>query len=234
MLLPGLSATSLMWSPYIAVWSRSYRTYALDIPGDAGRSVPSKRMVRADYLRWLDEVLEALQLNCTRLVGQSYGGWLAGQYAVHAPSRLDKMVLIAPAATVLPIRAAFLARSVMMLAFGFGSMRKFWHWNLPDLSRADPAAIDDVIKTKTLEKQCLKLPLPQRPTCLSDDQLQKLKMPVLFLVGENEKLYSARQAVKRLGTIAPAIQTEIFAGAGHDLVRLHVDKVRALVLDFLR
>lgn len=223
-----------MWIPYIAAWSRNYRTYALDIPGDAGRSIPSKRMAGAeDYVRWLDQVLDALELSRTRVVGMSYGGWLAGQYAVHATERLSKIVLIAPAATVLPIRAAFLARSVLMIAFGLGSMRRFWHWNLPDLARAHPAAIDDVVKTKILEKQCLKLPLPQRPTCLSDAQLQALHMPVLFLVGENEKLYSARKAVDRLRKITPNIHTEIIAGAGHDLLRLQVEKISALVLDFL-
>ena len=233
-LLPGLSATSLMWIQYIAPWSRHYRTYALDIPGDAGRSVPLKRMAGAEHnVRWLDEVLNGLQLNRTRLVGMSYGGWLAGQYAVHAPSRLHKVVLIAPAATVLPIRKAFLARSVMTFVLGFGTMRRFWYWNLPDLARTHPAAIDDVVKTKILEKQCLKLPLPQRPTCLSDAELRSLKMPVLFLVGENDKLYSAHKAVERLRRISPDIQTQIIGGAGHDVLRLHVEKVSAMVLDFL-
>jgi len=163
----------------------------------------------------------------------SYGGWLAGQYALHAPERLCKIVLIAPAATVLPIRPAFLARSVMTFVLGFGTIRKFWYWNLPDLARADPGAIDDIVKTKILEKRYLRLPYPQRPTCLSDAELQALKMPVLFLVGENEKIYSARKAVDRLRTIAPHIQTMIIAGAGHDLLRLHVDKITALILDFL-
>src|SRR5262245_63781195 len=63
MLLPGLSATSLMWIPYIASWSRIYRTYALDIVGDAGRSSLVRRMPHVeDYLRWLDEVIDTLEL----------------------------------------------------------------------------------------------------------------------------------------------------------------------------
>src|SRR5262249_2344719 len=108
LLLPGLSATSLMWIPYVAAWSRTYRTYALDTVGDGGRSIPAKRMAHVeDYLGWLDEVLEGLELHQTRVVGMSYGGWLAGQYALHAPERVNKVVLIAPAATVLPLRPAF-------------------------------------------------------------------------------------------------------------------------------
>src|SRR5262245_35598781 len=122
MLLHGLSATSLMWIPYIASWSRTYRTFALDVIGDTGRSVPSKRMRRAeDYVHWLDEVVDRLQLQKVGVVGMSYGGWLAGQYALHARSRLKKLVLIAPAATVLPMRAAYLARSVVSMTLGLNS-----------------------------------------------------------------------------------------------------------------
>ena len=58
-------------------------------------------------------------------------------------------------------------------------------------------------------------------------------MPVLFLVGENEKLYPAEKAIQRLDSLAPHIQTEIIPEAGHDLVIVQNEKVNKKVLDFL-
>jgi len=94
-LLHGLSATSLMWMPNIVQWSACYRTYAFDTIGDSGRSIALKRMESpADYMRWLDEVLDALQFHArVHLLGVSYGGWLVGQYAIHAPKRLARVCL---------------------------------------------------------------------------------------------------------------------------------------------
>ena len=56
---------------------------------------------------------------------------------------------------------------------------------------------------------------------------------MLFLVGENEKIYSARKAVRRLNRVAPHIKTEIIPGAGHDLWVVQADRVTGKILDFL-
>ena len=58
-------------------------------------------------------------------------------------------------------------------------------------------------------------------------------MPVLFLVGENEKIYSAQEAVERLNNIAPQIKTEFIPGAGHDLSVVQADVVNQKILEFL-
>ena len=50
---------------------------------------------------------------------------------------------------------------------------------------------------------------------MTDDELRSLKVPTLFLVGENEKIYSAERAVARLRRVAPGIETEVIPGAGH-------------------
>lgn len=55
-----------------------------------------------------------------------------------------------------------------------------------------------------------------------------------YLVGENEKIYSAKKAVQRLNTIAPHIKTEIILGAGHDLVSVQAGMVNEKVLEFLK
>ena len=58
-------------------------------------------------------------------------------------------------------------------------------------------------------------------------------VPCLFLVGENEKIYSARAAVQRLIRIAPQVKAGIIPGAGHDLTMVQADLVIRMALAFL-
>jgi pimeloyl-ACP methyl ester carboxylesterase len=235
-LLPGLGATSLMWIPTIPVLARQYRTFAVDTLGDSGRSVAATPMSRVeDYLQWLDELLNGLRLNQkVRMVGMSYGGWLAGEYAVHAPNRIGKLVLLAPGATVLPVRLAFMARIALNLTGRRRALSSFFYWLFADFARINAAAIEEFIDAKVLERACLKPVPPLKPRRLTDSEFQGLTMPVLFVVGENEKIYSPQKAVRRLKRVAPQIESVIIPGAGHDLVAAQPDKVSATILEFLR
>ena len=71
-------------------------------------------------------------------------------------------------------------------------------------------------------------------TVLEDEDLRSIKVPTLFLVGENERLYSAQEAVQRLNRVAPHIKTEIIPNAGHDLTVVQAEMVNRKVLDFLK
>ena len=53
------------------------------------------------------------------------------------------------------------------------------------------------------------------------------------LVGENEKLYSAAEAVERLNRVAPQVRTEIIPGAGHDLTFVQTELVNRRIVEFL-
>jgi pimeloyl-ACP methyl ester carboxylesterase len=62
---------------------------------------------------------------------------------------------------------------------------------------------------------------------------QGFGVPCLFLVGANEKIYSAEAAVRRLNRVAPQAKAEIIPGAGHDLTIVNPDLVTRKVLEFL-
>ena len=72
------------------------------------------------------------------------------------------------------------------------------------------------------------------PHVLTNSDLMSINTPALFLVGENEKIYSAQQAVERLNTVAPKIETAIIPDAGHDLTMAQADLVNNLILEFLQ
>jgi len=70
-------------------------------------------------------------------------------------------------------------------------------------------------------------------TVLSDDELNSIEAPVLYLAGENEKMHSVKDAVKRLNSISPNIKTEVVPNTGHCLMFCCPDLVNDIILDFL-
>ena len=60
-LLHGYMATSMMWSPNIADFSKAHRVYAIDVMGQPSRSIPKEPIQNAaDYALWLTTTLDGL------------------------------------------------------------------------------------------------------------------------------------------------------------------------------
>lgn len=55
----------------------------------------------------------------------------------------------------------------------------------------------------------------------------------IYMVGENEKVYSVQKALKRIHRIAPRIKTVLAPGAGHDMPGAHPEFIMEKILEFL-
>ena len=53
------------------------------------------------------------------------------------------------------------------------------------------------------------------------------------MAGENEKMHSVKDAVVRLNSISPIIQTELVPNTGHCLMFTRPELVNEKILDFL-
>jgi pimeloyl-ACP methyl ester carboxylesterase len=110
------------------------------------------------------------------------------------------------------------------------------YWLFEDLAYKDEASrelVNDIIEDMRLAGQCFKPKAMVIPKEMEDGELQGIKVPSLFLVGENEKTYSPHKAIQRLKRVAPHIQTEIIPQAGHDLTFVQAEMVTRRVLEFL-
>jgi pimeloyl-ACP methyl ester carboxylesterase len=241
-LLPGARASSLMWVDTIAPLSARHRTYALDTICDAGFSVSHHEISKqADYVEWLDEVLTALALKgLPSLLGVSQGGAIAARYGLSYPERVRSVVLIAPGATVLRTAPSFFVRAMLLCiprpGRNEGALDRTLRWVFADAFRGDEACrgrLKQAVAEVKAGTYLFTLPRPPWPAAFTDEEWGRFRVPCLFLVGEHEKIYSARAAVRRLNRVAPQVKTEIFPGAGHDLTIVHPDRVTGSVLDFL-
>jgi len=239
-LLPGANATGLMYEPNIAAWAEHYRVYAVDNIFDFGRSVYVRNLkTPEDFVDWLDELLTRLGFEKDiNLLGLSYGGWIASQYGLAHPERLESLVLVAPAATVAWFSSDFIKYGVMCLIPHPHFTEKMVRWALPDASVGTPEEqrmVEEAAENAWLGLRSFKFKQMVHPTVLTDEQWRSFEMPVLFLVGENEVIYSitGAEAVARVNTVAPEIDTELFTGCGHDLTLVQVDRFNQRVLEFL-
>ena len=249
-LLHGHSENSLNWIPNIEELSQSYRTYAIDTITDPGRSVYTHPLKRSeDYTTWLEEVFAALELQNICLIGLSFGGWLVSQYALRFPERLSKIVLMAPAYTVYPLSPRFLLSGLLLMSgpilLGmtrphFLFKRMIWwymQWMFSDLIKTGPQGqktFEEWLEFFYLGISSHKSQSLVWANVLSDAELTQLDMPTLFLVGENEIIYSPQKVVEKLQRVAPEIQTCVIPNAGHDLPIAQPQLTNRAILDFLQ
>jgi pimeloyl-ACP methyl ester carboxylesterase len=238
-LLHGYWATLTMWTPNVADFSKGYRVYAVDVMGQPGKSIPDEPVRNAaDYVAWLTATLNGLHLDRVSLVGMSYGGWLALTYAVAAPQRVQKLVLLSPAASVLPIVRQFSLRGMLMLLLPTRfTVNSFMRWlgikDNPGDSETRRVG-NNVVDLMYLGLKHFRMPQAIMPTVFSDTNLRALHVPTLLLLGDREVIYDAATALARARRLLPDFQGDLLPASSHDMCFSQHQLVNARILDFLR
>ena len=230
-LLPGLAVTAMMWLPNIAALSRQYQCFALDVIGDHGKSQlrNSRRYPRLgkDYSEWLRQVYDGLGLAEAFLMGASNGGYAALNHALYAPEQVKKLVLLAPSGLELSLKK-ILPKIFYYLLFPTDDNREaLVKWFLGDESRSREAFYQQL----WLGMQGLpKVPIP---IMMPANRLQKIKMPVTLILGENDPTISAKKGIQRVRKNIPQAKTVVIPGVGHVLNYEAGEQVEQLVIEFL-
>ena len=200
-LLHGYMATSVMWAPNIADFTENHRVCAVDVMGQPSKSIPDEPIRNAgDYVAWLTAIVDGLHLDRFSLIGMSYGGWLALNYAIVAPERVQKLVLLSPAASLLPLVKQFSVRGILMSFFPTRFMvNSFMRWvgfnDHPGETDTRP-----VLELMYLGMKHFRMPqetLRVIPTVFSDGELRAMHVPTLLLVGDHEVIYDPATALAR-------------------------------------
>jgi pimeloyl-ACP methyl ester carboxylesterase len=231
-LLHGAGATALMWRPVIEALSATYRCYCVDTIIEGNKSIATRRSLgKTKLVVWLRQVLAALDVEQVRVVGLSYGGWLAANLAVQSPEIVNRLVLLCPAATLAPITLAFY-RGVLSanLRRSPERARRFIQWmsSTPNVE-TDPTA--DLILTAVLSGKSMPTGLTP-PTVLSDDTLRRITVPTTVLIGDREVIYRGgpHAALARAKRLIPDVQTHLMPDANHMLTVDCPDELAAAML----
>jgi len=232
-LLHGYMATLTMWWPNIAAFSKDYRVYAIDVMGQPSKSRPDEPIgSAADFVSWLNATLDALELNRVFLVGMSFGGWLALNYAVAAPQRVRRLVLLSPGG-LLPMVRQFTLRGMIMVWFPTRlTVNSFFRW-LGFMDRAYANLLD----LAYLGLKHFRMPIETArvmPAVVSDEALRSIGVPTLLLIGEQEVISDPARALGRAHRLIPDFEGELVPGCRHDMCSSRHDVVDARVLEFLK
>ncbi|MFZ6029305.1 MAG: alpha/beta fold hydrolase [Chloroflexota bacterium] len=213
-LLHGSASNAVSWGGDVLEYSRHFRVYAVDLPGEPGRSSENRpSWHNLDFAEWLEDVLDGLAVPTASLLGISQGGWTAIRFAAIHPQRVDRLVLLTPVGIV-PMRISILLKGMLFAAFG--------KWaGAAGLGRlfGDQPVHPEVAEFLQIIRDNFNIRI-EKGYLFSDDELKRLAMPTLFIGGAQEMFFDIEKAARRLRGLVPQFSASILEGMGHALIGL--------------
>jgi len=213
-LLPGRNASTPMWADNLPGLLAHRTVFAVDLLGEPGLSVQEHELGSAeDQAQWFDEMLAGLALTSPHLMGVSFGGWSATNYAVLKPGRVSSLTLLDPVMTFAPIPVRTM---VMMIPVGLPNVPEgLRRWVLRWI--AGGAEVDDSVPAAALIASGTRdfvLHQPA-PTVFTADQLRTLDVPVLALIAGRSVIHDGERAAATARKLLPRGQIELWPEASH-------------------
>src|SRR5262249_39346531 len=92
-LIRGMGADLCSWFPQIPDFSKCFRTLVFDNRGAGRTDKPDEPYSTRQMAVDLNNLLDALQINRTGLLGISLGGMIAQEFAINYPDNLSCLIL---------------------------------------------------------------------------------------------------------------------------------------------
>lgn len=214
MLLHGSSMNSSMWVSDIIKYYKNYRVYALDIPGEAGRSDERQLpFTTTDLDDWLYDVYNELSISKAVVIGASLGAWIATKFAIRYPEKIEKLVLLCPAG-IGSQNKNFIFTALFYMIFGQKGRSKLFkiingNVDMPEIILKYQALI-----TKNFNSRREPIPI------FSDNELSRLTMPVFLFVGAKDIILNSMETAERMEKLVPNARINVLSEAGHSLIKL--------------
>lgn len=234
LLLPAAGLSATLWIHNVSELSHQFRTYAVDILGEPGKSVQFKPLKeRTDCAEWLIDILNHLEIKKCFITGISFGGWFGLNFALYAPNRVEKLVLLAPAASLWKFSLPILI-SLKFGRFQWIFPTKLTQASLYSISTQKNNFNRNFVKQFGIGIKEFRFPKDGVfPSKYSDNELKQLKPSTLILIGEKEVIYDPKKALKRAKTLIPDVEVDLIPDASH---LLNVDQsniVNQKIIEFL-
>lgn len=214
-LLHGSSMNSSMWISDIMKYSQRYRVYAIDMPGEPGRSDERQYpFTTSDLDEWLYDVFNELSINKAVVIGASLGAWLATKFAIRYPEKVDKLVLLCPAG-IGTQNKNFIFTALFHMLFGEKGIRRLFKKINGDVDM--PEIILNYQRVITQNFNSRREPIP----IFSDDDIRHLTMPVFLFVGVKDIILNSIETVDRLKKLIPEARINVFPDRGHSIINVN-------------
>jgi pimeloyl-ACP methyl ester carboxylesterase len=212
LLLPGGGATAGVWSAVAAPLARHHRVIAVDPFGQPGWSAAGERPVDdvAALGEWLDQLLKARAIDRPTLVGHSYGAWMALRYSMHAPDRVERLVLVDPTDCFIPMRFAYRVRAAPLFIRPSGPrLRRFLNWE----TRGRPLSAG-WLAVAALGADLGRLAIIA-PRCPAASDLADLPVPTLVIAAGRSQAHDPDKMLRLARERLPKASDATLPGATH-------------------
>jgi pimeloyl-ACP methyl ester carboxylesterase len=250
-LLHGLASSSATWLPVLPLLGRHVQVIAPDLLGHGQSAKPrSGDYSLGAYASGLRDLLVALGLDRATVVGHSFGGGVAMQFAYQFPELTQRLVLVASGGlgreVAFALRAATLPGTAVVLQV-LAAITPRWLWRLARRAvRAGPVAagadLDELMAAmasfadrgaRGAFVQTTRSALNWSGQRLDGTQRLYLlaEVPVLLVGGRRDTVIPVEHTVQAHARL-PGSRLEIFA-TGHFPHVEHPQRLTRLLLDFL-
>ncbi len=225
----GVGGNHASWFGQIGAFSKEHRVVVFDQRG-FGNSNDVEDIGRSGMTDDLAALLDALKIESAVLIAQSMGGGACVGLACRDPKRVRALVLsdtlvglalpqhLQPEMAKVQAATAQLSQAERVLG--------------PRLRQNDPdraLLYGQIASFNSVNLKTIKGDFKRHPVA----QLAETKIPILFVVGEDDVLVPPRIA-RAVHEMVPGSRFELIAGVGHSANFEAADEYNRVVLDFLR
>ncbi len=222
-LLHGTGTNSAMWKGDIEVLCKSYYVISIDIVGEAGKSEEIRHSLETnEHSLWIKEVMDKLDIKKSAFMGNSLGGWMVLKFAINYPKMINQVVLIATSGLA-NAKISFLFKAIFNMMRGEKGIYKLAKIAMGDIEVPDEVLESNIICMKNYNPRMGSLPV------FTDDELKRIKTPVLAVGGEFDALLKTKESLERINGLLANSEVKILNGVGHA-----VFDITDTIVDFLR
>lgn len=252
LLLHGLGCDHTTWDPVIDALARRYTVIAPDLLGHGASAKPRADYSLGGYANGMRDLLTVLGIDKVTVVGHSFGGGVAMQFAYQYPERTERLVLVASGGLGPEVTPAIRAITTpgfeqVMGLLTLPGVRHLGVLGLEALSRTPLRAahdLDEVARiydsfkdpaTRAAIRHVVRAVVDWRGqiVTMADRAYLTEAMPMCVVWGRDDHVLPVRHAANA-GALAPKARIEVIPNAGHFPHKDHPQRFVRILNDFIR
>ena len=252
LLLHGLGRDHTTWLPVIDALARRYTVIAPDLLGHGESDKPRADYSVGGFANGMRDLLTVLGIDKVTVVGHSFGGGVAMQFAYQFPERTERMVLVGSGGLGPEVSAAVRAITTtgfyqVMGLLTLPGVRQVGSAGLRALSRTGVKEFRDFDEVASIYESfrdpAARAAIRHVVRAVVDWQGQIVTMadraylteamPMCVIWGEDDRVIPVSHA-DRAAVLAPAARVELIPNAGHFPHKDHPERFVKLLNDFVR
>jgi len=227
-LLHGVASSLHTWDGWTNRFKEQYRVIRIDLPGHGltGKDPSVERYELAYMIDKLEKFLNKLSIDDIYLAGNSLGGYIAWNYALHRPDRVKKLILLDSAGY--PQDMPFIMDLAAMPVIGDMSkymMPKFLVNMNVNAAYGDDSKASDKVKQRYFDlvmrkgnREALvdvfRTMKEQSTNPLLGKRVREIRVPTLLMWGSEDE-WVPMDILAQFERDIPGSQTIVYEGVGH-------------------